>query len=292
MRSMTGFGRAEYMDSSLDMVVEMKSVNHRYLDLGLHMPNLFNPIEAEVRNLLKSECKRGRVDLFVSCKRKSEENNQVIFHLKMAEGYWNGLKEMADTFQTPFEPDIHQIGRFPEVFTLEDNSRILDDGLKNIFLDTLKKAMDGFVANREKEGEHLKEDLLAKVDLLTKITEEIAARSPEVFEEYKERLISKIQEVLTSDTVEEATLAQELVVYADKICIDEELVRLKGHIKNLKDTLNEEGSIGRQLDFISQELNREANTILSKANDRILAGLGIQLKTEIEKIREQIQNIE
>ena len=244
IRSMTGFGRCEVSEAERKFTVEMKGVNHRYLDVNMRMPKKLNFFETAIRNRLKDYVQRGKVDIFITYEDLSEEQDVN------EEELWNGLQ----------------------------------------------KALDGacrqFVETRTKEGEQLKQDIIGKLDGMLETVALIEERSPQIVTEYREKLETKVRELLADTQIDEGRMASEIVLFADKICTDEEVVRLRSHIKHMKDTFESGEGIGRKLDFIAQEMNREANTILSKANDLTVSNYAITLKTEIEKVREQIQNIE
>ncbi len=291
IKSMTGFGRCEVSDENRKITVEMKSVNHRYLDVNIKMPKKLIFFEASIRNLLKEYIQRGKVDLFITFEDTSENNINITYHKEVASEYMKYLKEMAEQFGLDNDIRVSSLSRYPEVFTLDD-VEIDEEGIWKLLEKALRGAAKGFVDTRIKEGEHLREDLIQKLDGMLEIVDFIKERSPEIIEEYKNRLRVKVQEMLGDTKVDENRVLTEVTIFADKVCVDEEMVRLKSHIESTKNTLLEGGSIGRKLDFLAQEMNREANTILSKANDLTISNKGIELKTEIEKVREQIQNIE
>ena len=269
----------------------MKSVNHRYLDVNMKMPKKLNFFEASIRNLLKEYIQRGKVDLFISFEDLSESSINVTYHKEVAEEYMNFLRRISDDFSIENDIRVSSLARFPEVFTLDD-VEIDEEGVWKSLEKAIRDAAEGFVESRIREGEHLCEDLIGKLDEMLAAVDFIEARSPQIIEEYKKRLMDKVAEMLGDAKVDEARLVTEVTIFADKVCVDEELVRLRSHITTTKNTLLEGGGIGRKLDFLAQEMNREANTILSKANDLEISNKGIELKTAIEKVREQIQNIE
>ena len=290
-KSMTGFGRAEVSTESCKVTVEMKSVNHRYLDVNMKMPKKLNFFEASIRNLLKEYIQRGKVDLFISYEDLSENSVNITYHKEVAAEYVNYLQQMAADFSLENDIRVSSLARFPEVITLDD-VEIDEEGVWKSLEKAIRGAAEGFVESRIKEGENLCRDLISKLDEMLEAVDFIEVRSPQIIEEYKKRLTDKVQEMLQDAKVDEARLVTEVTIFADKVCVDEELVRLRSHIQTTKNTLLEGGGIGRKLDFLAQEMNREANTILSKANDLEISNKGIELKTAIEKVREQIQNIE
>ncbi len=291
IKSMTGFGRGEVSSESCKVTVEMKSVNHRYLDVNMKMPKKLNFFEASIRNLLKEYIQRGKVDLFISFEDLSENSVNITYHKEVAAEYMNFLSQMADDFSLENDVRVSSLARFPEVMTLDD-VEIDEEGVWKSLEKAIRQAAEGFVESRIKEGENLCKDLIAKLDEMLEAVDFIEARSPQIIEEYKKRLTDKVQEMLGDAKVDEARLVTEVTIFADKVCVDEELVRLRSHVQTTRNTLLEGGGIGRKLDFLAQEMNREANTILSKANDLEISNKGIELKTAIEKVREQIQNIE
>ena len=291
IKSMTGFGRCEMEEHARRITVEMKAVNHRYLDLSIKMPKKFNPFEAQIRNVLKEYIERGKVDLYITCEELGEENLQIRYNKAVAAEYLQYLRQMSQEFGLEDDVRVSTLSRFPEVFSMED----VQQDEEEIWQD-LEKVVRGaaavFVESRQREGEALKADLLDKLESMRKSVAEIEARSPQVVEEYREKLRAKVRELVGDVQIDESRLLMEVTVFADKICVDEEMVRLKSHIDAMSQELQKGGSVGRKLDFIAQEMNREANTTLSKANDLLTSDAAIELKTGIEKIREQIQNLE
>ena len=291
IKSMTGFGRAESVTKDRKIVIEMKSVNHRYCDLNIKMPKKLNFFEAAIRNHLKKYIGRGKVDIFITYEDYSENNVCVKYNPEIAAEYVKYLQQMADTFELRSDLSVVALSRYPEVFTLEEQSEN-EEQLWNEFVVILDEAAKQFVEFRTKEGEVLKEDLLQKLDGMLSMVDYIESVSPSLVEDYRNRLEAKVKELLEGAGMDESRIVTEVTIYADKICVDEETVRLRSHIENTKAILLEGGNVGRKLDFVAQEMNREANTILSKANSLDVSNKAIDLKTEIEKVREQIQNIE
>lgn len=291
IKSMTGFGRAEVMEDNHKFTVEMKSVNHRYLDIGIKMPKKLSFFESAIRNLLKEYIQRGKVDVFITYEDYNEHNFSLKYNKEIAREYLMHLNEMAENFGLENDVKVSVLSKYPEVLTMEEQS-VDEKELWAILEKALRNACEQFVESRITEGENLKKDLNEKLDTMLSYVDFIEERSPQILSEYRSRLEAKIKELLADTQMEESRIATEVTIYADKICVDEETVRLRSHIKGTKDALEEGGSIGRKLDFIAQEMNREANTILSKANDLAISDTGINLKTDIEKVREQIQNIE
>lgn len=291
IKSMTGFGRCEVAENNRKFTVEMKAVNHRYLDVNIKMPKSLNFFESAIRSELKNYIARGKVDVFITYEDLSENTSTVRYNKEVAEEYLTYLRQMAADFGLDDDIRVSTLSKYPEVFTMEEAGVDEEELWKE-----LKKAVDGaagmFVESRITEGENLKNDLIDKLDGMLKLVDFIAERSPRIVTEYRRKLEEKVKELLGDNTVDENRLLTEVTIFADKVCVDEEIVRLRSHIETTKNALLEGGSIGRKLDFIAQEMNREANTTLSKANDLEISNCAIELKTEIEKVREQIQNIE
>ena len=291
IKSMTGFGRCEVADEKRKFTVELKSVNHRYLDVNIKMPKKLNFFESTIRNLLKEYIERGKVDVYITYEDYTEDNYTLRYNSALAAEYLGYLNSMAEEFHLDNDIRVSTLSRYPDVLVMEEqdiDEKELWSGLEK----ALRGACEQFVESRVKEGEALRNDLLDKLDAMLSDVDFIEERSPQIMKEYRMRLEEKIQEILGDRQIDDSRIATEVTIYADKVCVDEETVRLRSHIITTKDTLIAGGSIGRKLDFIAQEMNREATTILSKANDLTTTDLGIDLKTEIEKIREQIQNLE
>ncbi len=291
VKSMTGFGRCEVSEGDRKMTVEMKSVNHRYLDVNIKMPKKLNFFESAIRSLLKTYLQRGKVDLFITCEDLSETKGVLKYNRELATEYLSYLNQMSEEFGLENDVKAGALSRYPEVLVMEE-AQDNEEELWKILEEALKGACVQMVETRSKEGENLKKDLLDKLDEMLEHVAFIEERSPQIVAEYRKKLMDKIQELLADAQIEESRLATEVIIFADKICVDEELVRLRSHIEHTKAVLQEKDSVGRKLDFIAQEMNREANTILSKANDLEVSNRAIELKTGIEKVREQIQNIE
>ena len=291
IKSMTGFGRCELAEEGRKVTVEMKAVNHRYSEFSVKLPKRLNVCDVMVRNVLKQYISRGKVDVFVSYEDETEGKGCVKYNAELAKEYYDILMRMADEF--PIENDIRISGlsRYPEVLTIESEQQD-EEALYSLLERAVKGACEQFVETRIAEGERLREDLTAKCNKVSELVAAVEERSPQIMAEYRKKLTDKVAEVLGDTKIDERVLATEITIYADKICTDEETVRLRSHVANMLDTFKQGENIGRKLDFVAQEMNREANTILSKANDITVSNIAIDLKTEIEKIREQIQNIE
>lgn len=291
IKSMTGFGRCEKVTEEYKLSVEMKAVNHRYLDMSIKMPKKFNYFEAGIRNLLKNDIQRGKVDVFINYEDYTENKMSLKYNASLAAEYMEYFKKMEEQFGIANDIKVSVLSRMPEVLTMEEVPDD-EDSMWKILSEVVEEAADSFVESRVREGEHLKNDLLGKLDYMLEQVAFIEERSPGVVAEYRMKLEEKVHELLESASIDEGRIATEVTIFADKICVDEETVRLRSHIDHTRKELLAGGSVGRKLDFIAQEMNREANTILSKANDLEISEHAIILKTEIEKVREQIQNIE
>lgn len=291
IKSMTGFGRCEITEGERKFTVELKGVNHRYLDVNIRMPKKLNFFESAIRNLLKQYAQRGKVDIFITYEDLSEGQVSLKYNPTLAQEYLSYFEQMKNDFELDYDIRVSTLSRCPEVLTMEE--QVLDEeelwkGLEK----ALKGAFEQFRDTRIVEGENLKRDIVEKLNEMLELVGCVEKRSPEIVSEYRTKLETKVKELLEDTQIDEGRLAAEVVIFADKICTDEETVRLKSHIEHMKSTLDVTEGIGRKLDFIAQEMNREANTILSKANDLETSNYAIDLKTGIEKVREQIQNIE
>lgn len=291
IKSMTGFGRCEKVTEDYKISVEMKAVNHRYLDLSIKMPKKFNYFESAIRTLLKNDIQRGKVDVFINYEDYTENKLCLKYNGALAAEYMDYFKKMEEQFGIQNDIKVSNLSRMPEVLTMEEVPED-EESIWKLLSGTIEEAAGHFVDSRIKEGENLKNDLLGKLDYMLELVSYIEERSPKIVAEYRAKLEDKVKELLGNSTIDEGRIATEVTIFADKICVDEETVRLRSHIDHTKSELLAGGSVGRKLDFIAQEMNREANTILSKANDLEVSERAIALKTEIEKVREQIQNIE
>ncbi|MCR5800960.1 MAG: YicC family protein [Lachnospiraceae bacterium] len=289
--SMTGFGRGEAENSERKFTVEIKSVNHRYLDVSLKMPKSLSFFESAIRQEIKDHISRGKVDIFITYENRSENVGTLKCNNALAAEYLNKMRELSAQLGIDDDVRISSLARFPEVFEIEESDDD-EEEIWNLLRDAVRKACEAHAESRGREGENLKNDLLAKLDYVKSMVDFIEERSPQIISEYRDRLHAKVQELLGDRQIDEGRILQEVTIYADKICVDEEMVRLRSHIEAVRNELNKGGSVGRKLDFLAQEMNREANTTLSKTTDVEISSKGVDLKTEIEKIREQIQNIE
>jgi uncharacterized protein (TIGR00255 family) len=287
---MTGFGRGEYLSHDRKMTVEIKSVNHRYCDINIRMPKKISFLENNIRTYIKQNISRGKVDVYISYEDNSEGNECIKFNEDLIVQYLKYFNEISDKFNLENDIKVSNLTRYPEVIKLEEQ-KADEELLWDILKKSLEIAVDKLISTRKTEGELLKNDIITKLDCISELVDNIKLRAPFVVEEYKQKLQARINELL-NHVIDEARLAMEVAVFADKCCVDEEIVRLESHVQHMTQTLNKDIPIGRKLDFLLQEMNRESNTILSKSNDIEISNNGLELKTEIEKIREQIQNIE
>ena len=281
IKSMTGFGHAEKVTSQCKITVELKSVNHRYLDLNIKMPRRFNMLEGQVRNLLKQYMQRGKVDVFITYEDYTSSDYTLKYNKDLAAEYLRYLNQMAEEFHLENDIRVTALSRYPEVLSMEEQS-VDEEELWKLLSDPLKEACTKFVETRIREGNHLKEDLLAKLEGLDQKVSLVEERSPQVVLAYREKLEQKVHELLEDSQIDDNRIAAEVILFSDKICNDEETVRLHSHIHGMQKILQESEGIGRKMDFMAQEMNREANTIYPNS-DLEISNIAIDLKTEIEK---------
>lgn len=291
IKSMTGFGRSEAVTGERKITVELKSVNHRYLDLSIKMPKKLSFLESAIRNLMKTYIQRGKVDVFITYEDYTLNRGALKYNKELAAEYLGYLRQMQEEFGLENDIKVSTLSRYPEVLTMEDQSPD-EEELWTFLEPVLRQACEKFVDARVLEGHNLEKDLLEKLEELDKKVQMVEKRSPEVVNAYRAKLEARVHELFEDSQIDDSRIAAEVVMFSDKICNDEETVRLRSHIKNMKKIVTEKEGIGRKLDFMAQEMNREANTILSKSSDLEISNIAIDLKTEIEKIREQIQNVE
>ena len=291
IKSMTGFGRAEAVSRERKVSVELKSVNHRYLDLNIKMPKRLSYFEGEIRNVMKTYIRRGKVDVFITYEDYTMGGMALKYNAELAKEYLGYLNQMSEELGIENDIRVSTLSRYPDVFTMEEQAPD-EEEFWNFLEGPLHEACRKFVETRQREGANLKQDLLGKLDGLEAKVDVVEKRSPEVVKAYREKLEAKMHELLEDNQIDDSRIAAEVILFSDKICNDEETVRLRSHIHGMRKILEEKEGVGRKMDFMAQEMNREANTILSKSNDLTVSNAAIDLKTEIEKIREQIQNIE
>ncbi|MDP4091861.1 MAG: YicC/YloC family endoribonuclease [Bacillota bacterium] len=291
IRSMTGFGRGEYKENGKEFLVEIKTVNHRYSDIFLKLPRQISFLEDKVRDTVNKSLSRGKIDVYVSFEEFGEDSKSVLLDEPLAKAYVKSLETLRDKFHLKDDISLSLVARFPDILKVE-KVEADEDVTWQYLKKALDNALDSLVKMREIEGEGLKKDMIERAEYIRKIVNKIDERAPEVVKEYKLRLENRIKELMDQQVVDENRLATEIAIFADRCSINEELVRLDSHIKQLIQTLNQEQPVGRKLDFLVQEMNREINTIGSKSNDLDITRNVVEIKSEIEKIREQVQNIE
>lgn len=293
IRSMTGFGRCETVLNGREITVEIKSVNHRYFEFSCRTPRGYGFLDDKLKSFVNSKVSRGKIDVYVSVGSSDETPAEVSVNHQLVSGYLKAMREIGTTYGVPDDVTVVSLSRFPDVFTVhkapDDEEQITAD-----VLSATQTAVDSFIAMREAEGEKMKADILNRAKTILSIVEEVEQRSPQTVKEYENRLLEKIKQTL-SDTglnIDEQRVLTEVAVFSDKVAVAEETVRLRSHFEQLSKFMEYDVPVGRKIDFIIQEMNREANTIGSKVQDATLAHKVVDIKSEIEKIREQVQNIE
>ena len=291
IKSMTGYGRAEYADEDLKIAVEIKSVNNRYLDIGIKMPRQLGMLESGIRAELKKYISRGKVDVYITYEDLKEANMQVKYNSKIAGEYLKYLRQMAQEYGLDNDIRVSTLSKYPDVLTMEE-APMEPVQLWHRLRAVVDEAAENFRGARVREGEFLRNDLIGKLDEMQGHVDFITERAPQIVAAYRQRLYDKVKELIGDSVIDDGRIIQEVTIYADKVCVDEELVRLQSHIKATREALDGSEGVGRKLDFIAQEMNRESNTILSKSDNLEVSDRAIELKTTVEKVREQIQNIE
>lgn len=291
VKSMTGYGRHESTLHGRTLVIEVKSVNNRYLDCNIRLPRVYICAEDGVQRRVKAAISRGKVDVYVNIENHTEEAVSVTLNQPVAAGYLEALRKMAETFGLAPAVSIDLLSKFPDVFKVDKVPEDLEELTADIHAVT-EEALRDFNAMRSREGEKLEADLLSRLTTLEDFTHQVEQRSPQTVADYRARLTAKLQEVLADRQLDESRVLTEAAVFADKVAVDEETVRLHSHIAQFRDMLSGGSPIGRKLDFLIQEMNRETNTIGSKCNNLEISTIVVNMKAEIEKIREQVQNIE
>ena len=290
-KSMTGFGRAEIKGLGYHISIEMKSVNHRFLEIMVKTPRSFNILEDRIRKVIQNTIQRGRVEVYINIKETEEKKRLVKVDKELALSYDNSLKELAQALDSVYKTDIYRLASLPDVLMVEEEEIDIED-LWSVLEKSLHLALNNLIQMRKDEGFRLTRDLEKRLEVLQTQTKAVAERALQVVPEYRDRLTEKLKALLSDTSIDENRLSMEVVLFADRACIDEELVRLESHLAQFEQALLSSDSIGRKLDFLVQELNREINTIGSKANDLVISRIVVEGKSELEKIREQIQNIE
>ncbi len=291
VRSMTGYGRCVSVSEDRDISVELKSVNHRFLETNVRITRGYAFLEDKLKKYIQSRLSRGKVDIYVSIGDPKKDNAVVTVDHTLARGYLNAFREISSTYGLPDNINVTDITRYPDVLTVakpeEDEEQVWE-----ALFPVLENAANDFIAMRESEGERLKNDILSKAENIMEIVSQIEERSPQTVIDYKSKITERIKELLDGADIDEQRIVLEAAIFADKVAVDEETVRLRSHFTQMNEIISQGGAIGRKLDFILQEMNREANTIGSKVTDSELAHKVVDIKAELEKIREQIQNIE
>ena len=290
IKSMTGYGRAKYESEGREYTVEIKSVNNRYSDISIKMPRTISYLEEKVKSEILKVVSRGKVDVFISFYNNSSKGKKVIFNNELAKMYVEGLKQIAESTNINEEIHVTQLAKFPDVLAIENDED--EDLIWNELNVALKAALDSFIKMRETEGQKLYQDINKRINNIENIVTKISENSTRLIKDYIVKLETRIKELMDINSIDENRLAQETVIYADKSSVEEEITRLKSHISQLRDFLNADTAIGKKIDFLIQEMNRETNTIGSKSGSIDITNMVIDMKTEIEDIREQVQNIE
>lgn len=291
IKSMTGFGRAQETVDGMTVTVELKSVNHRYFEFTAKVPRTYGFLEEKLKSFLNARVSRGKMECYVSIENLEESDMEVVVNPSLAKGYVDALRTLSETFGLKEDYSAISIAKFPDVLTLR-KAPADEEKIWNAVQKVTELAVERFVTMRETEGEKLRADILSKADTILEHVAFVESRSPQTVREYHEKLRQRMEELLENTQVDEQRLLTEAAIFADKVAVDEETVRLCSHISQLREFLNADEPIGRKLDFLVQEMNRESNTIGSKAQDVEIAKRVIAIKAEVEKIREQVQNIE
>ena len=290
IKSMTGYGKGNISENLRNYQVEIKSVNHRYLDISVKMPRVLSYLEEDVKKVISSKVKRGKIDVFITFENSSTEGKEIKINNEIAKMYINQLKQLAEEENILANIEVTEISKYPDVLSVQNTQD--DEQIKKELIEATTIATDKLVQMRQVEGSKMAEDLLKRIEKINQKIEKISGLSTGLIEEYVVKLENRIKEILKNQEIDESRLAQEVVIYADKCSIEEEVTRLKSHISQFKELINSDDAVGKKLDFIIQEMNRETNTIRSKANNLEITNGVIDIKTEIENIREQVQNIE
>lgn len=289
IRSMTGFGRGEYENEGRKYIVEIKAVNHKYSDINIRLPRFFNNMEDSIRKRISNVISRGKIDVFVSFENYSSKGTNIRINRELAKEYINELKSLAEETNLEFNVNLIDISKLPEILKIEENED--EEEIENELMKAVDIALEKFISMREVEGQKLVEDLERRIHLIEEKIKEVKKYSENLVEEYIEKLHTRVKELLQTE-VDEARLMQEIVFFSDKSSIEEELTRLDSHISQFLKLIKTDSPVGKKIDFLIQEINRETNTIGSKANCLEITNRVIEIKTEVENIREQIQNIE
>ena len=292
IRRMTGYGKQSLSIDGREYQIEIKSVNHRYLDINIKMPKTLSYLEDTIKKEISEKIKRGKIDVFITFENNSQEGKNIKINKELAKLYINQLKELAQEEKISSNIEVIEIAKFPDILTIKVDEE--DEKIKQEIIQTTQEATNKIIEMKNIEGEKISQDLLQRISNIENKIIEISEKSTGLIQEYVVKLEKRIQEILKTEKIDKSRLAQEVVIYADKCSIEEEITRLKSHIYQFKNLISNNGNetIGKKLDFIIQEMNRETNTIGSKANNLEITNGVIDIKTELEDIREQIQNIE
>ena len=291
LKSMTGFGRSEKVLNGRDITVEIRSLNHRYYEFSARLPRNMGYLEEKLKSALGGRIFRGKIEVSVTVVNIEESDSVIEVNLKTAEGYLSALRKANEELGLTDDITLSRLSKFPDIFTVYKASADEDEIWNDVRL-TAEEALDSFISMRETEGSRIKDDFKGRINYIEELVEIIEERSPQVNENYRERLYAKLKEILDDKNIDESRILTETALFADKTAVDEETVRLRSHIDQFRSLLELDEPVGRKLDFLIQEFNREVNTIGSKAQDAEITKIVVELKSEIEKVREQVQNVE
>ena len=290
IKSMTGYGKSSTSINSREYQVEIKSVNHKYIDTNIRLPRNLNYLEGDIRKLITSRLKRGKIDITITFENFSKDGNEIIINTELAKMYIDSLKKLANEEQLSSNIEVTELTKFPDVLVVKNT--IDEEQIKSEILTVIEDALNQLIIMRKKEGNKISEDILVKISQIERKNEEILSLSTGLIDEYVVKLESRIKEILKTEEVDKSRLMQEVVIYADKCSVEEEVTRLRSHISQLRNLINTDEPTGKKMDFLIQEMNRETNTIGSKANNLEIINKVVDIKTILEDIREQVQNIE
>lgn len=291
LKSMTGFGAGAAEDDSYRVLIEVKSVNQRYLEIGFHMPHKIDALAEGMKKKIKEYVSRGKLDVNVSLTEKKDKTQSVRVDKNLAIAYHKALNELSDLLHLPRPDDITQVAAFPDIIKVEDNEESFE-GLEAVLAEAMDEALRNLTHMREEEGANLKQDFIDRLERMENMVEKIAGLAPQIVAAYRERLQKTLGELLSAEEIDQNRIIQETAIYSDRVNFTEEMVRLKSHFAQFRKILESNEPVGRKLDFLIQEMNREINTTASKANNAEAAQIVVDVKSEIEKLREQIQNLE
>lgn len=291
IRSMTGFGRCEKTVNNYDISVEIKAVNHRYADYNIKLPRVYNFLEEDVKKYLQQYIVRGKVDVYLTIYKELDDSKEIVLNEALAESYVKALKRIAERFDVRDDISVSSVARFNDVFDIKHTEED-EEIVRNSVIEVLGEALSGFIAAREREGQKLATDMIARVDLIRNEVIKIEKIAPDTVIEHKNNIEQRIRDLLGDVSVDENRLLTETAIYADKLSVNEEIVRLKCHLEEFDRIMEKGDAVGRRLDFLLQEMNRETNTIGSKCNNLEISNIVINIKSELEKVREQLQNLE